>query len=164
MSITGTANLDRNRAAVFVAGTGPNDETTVAIPQVTIVDAAGVAAGTGLTDTQLRATPVPISLGDLGSGEYETVAASQTNQALGATGATGDYLSHLLIIPATAAAGAVTIKDGANTAISVFTGGATTPLPTLAPIAVALGVRSSVGAWQVTTGANVSVIAIGNFT
>src|SRR5205809_274399 len=44
--------------------------------------------------------------------EYETVAASQTDQVLGATGATGDYLSHLVIQPATTGAGTVTVKDG----------------------------------------------------
>lgn len=137
------------------AGTGLTDTELRATP---------VPVSGPVTDAQLRATPVPISLGDLGAGEYETVAASQTTQALGATGAVGDYLSHILIIPATAAAGAVSIKDGSNSAVQVFAGGGTTALPTLAPIPVALGVRSASGAWQVTTGANVSVVAIGNFT
>ena len=41
----------------------------------------------------------------IGAGlEYETVAASQTAQAIGATGATGDYLSHVVIQPVTTAA------------------------------------------------------------
>ena len=35
--------------------------------------------------------------------QYETVAASQTDQVMGATGALGDYLDHCLIIVATAA-------------------------------------------------------------
>lgn len=108
--------------------------------------------------------PLYVDVGDLGAGEYETVAASQADQVLGTTGAVGDYLSHLLIIPATAAAGPVSIKDGTGAAITVFAGGATTALPTLAPIAVALGVRCNGAAWKVTTGANVSVIAVGNFT
>ena len=38
---------------------------------------------------------------------YETVAASQTDQVLGATGAIGDYLYGLTIIPANASPGAV---------------------------------------------------------
>lgn len=127
--------------------------------------ATAVPVSGPLTDAQLRASSVPVSLtGDVVQGEYEFVAASASTQALGATGATGDYLSHIVIIPATAAAGAVSIKDGGDTAIQVFAGGGTTALPTLAPIIVALGVRSAAGAWQVTTGANVSVIAVGNFT
>lgn len=97
------------------------------------------------------------------AGEYETVAASQTDQALGATGGTGDYLASLLIIPATTAAGAVSIKDGAGSAITVFTGG-TGSVSNLVPFTVPLGIFSAAGAWQVTTGANVSVIASGNFT
>lgn len=96
--------------------------------------------------------------------QYEYVAASATTQALGATGATGDYLAGVLIYPATAAAGAVSIKDGSNTAITVFAGGGTTALPTLAPIPVPLGIYSVSGAWQITTGTNVSAMGIGKFT
>src|SRR5215217_2406319 len=65
-----------------------------------------------------------VSLTDISAGEYETVAASATDQALGATGATGDYLSGVLVVPATTSPGAVSIKDGAGSAITVFTGGA----------------------------------------
>src|SRR4051812_26437820 len=57
-------------------------------------------------------------------GEYETVAASQTDQALGATGATGDWLARIIIVPASTSPGAVSIKDGAGSAIPIFTGGA----------------------------------------
>lgn len=38
-------------------------------------------------------------------------------------GALGDYLHHLMIVPATTAAGTVTIKDGSNAAITVFVTG-----------------------------------------
>jgi hypothetical protein len=37
-------------------------------------------------------------------------------------------------------------------------------LPTLAPIFVPLGIYSMAGGWKVTTGSDVSVIAIGDFT
>lgn len=110
-------------------------------------------------------TPITsAALTNFGAGEYETVAASASDQALGATGAAGDYLSGLLIVPATTAAGAVSIKDGSGTAISVFAGGGTTALTTLIPFFVPLGIKSTGGAWKVTTGSNVSVIAVGNFT
>ena len=105
-----------------------------------------------------------VSLTDISDGEYETVAASATDQVLGATGAAGDYLAGLLIVPGTTAAGAVSIKDGSGTSISVFTGGGTTALTTLIPFFVPLGIRSTSGAWKVTTGANVTVIGVGNFT
>ena len=94
--------------------------------------------------------------------EYETVAASQTAQALGATGATGDFLAGVLIVPASVSPGAVAILDNA-TSITVFPGG-TNSLTELKPFFVPLGARSVSGAWKVTTGANVSVIAVGNFT
>lgn len=99
-----------------------------------------------------------------GGNEYETVAAGQSNQALGATGAVGDFLASLLIVPAAAACGVVQIKDGSLTAITVFVGGGTVALPDLKPIEVPLNLVSVSGAWQVTTGANVSVIARGDFT
>ena len=55
-----------------------------------------------------QAVPVSgtVSITDISNAEYETVAASQTDQVLGATGATGDYLGDLLIVPATTSPGA----------------------------------------------------------
>jgi hypothetical protein len=95
-----------------------------------------------------------------GAQQYETVAASQTAQVLGTTGATGDRLERLIIIPATVAAGAVTLLDNAIS-ISIK------PLESaaeLSPKTVELGINSVSGAWKITTGANVSVIAVGRFT
>ena len=94
---------------------------------------------------------------------YETVAASQTAQALGATGRAGDLLHGLLIVPANTSPGAVAIKDGADAAITVFTGGATS-VDDLTPIWLPLDLKSRTGAWQVTTGVDVSVIGVGDFT
>lgn len=100
---------------------------------------------------------------NISDGEYETVAASQTTQALGATGATGDWLQGVLIVPASTSPGAVAIKDGAGSAITVFAGGADS-VGSLVPFFIPLGIKSAAGAWQITTGANVSCIAVGNFT
>jgi hypothetical protein len=94
---------------------------------------------------------------------YETVAASQTDQVMGATGATGDYLAGVLVVPATTAAGAISIKDGSGSAITLFTGGAGS-VSNLVPFFIPLGANSTVGAWKVSTGANVSAIAVGRFT
>ena len=93
---------------------------------------------------------------------YATVAASQTAQALGAAGAAGDYLSHVIVIPGTTSPGVVTLLDD-ETSIPLFVGGATS-VADLAPFAVQVGARSASGSWKVTTGANVSVIAVGSFT
>lgn len=103
--------------------------------------------------------PLPVALT---AGEYETVAASQTAQVLGATGATGDYISGLLVVPATTSPGNVLLLDNA-TSITVFAGGASS-VSNLVPFFIPLGMISVSGAWKVTTGANVSVIGIGNFT
>jgi hypothetical protein len=99
-----------------------------------------------------------------GDTNYETVAASQTAQVLGASGQIGDFLGGLLIVPATTAAGAVTITDGGGSAMTVFAGGATTALTTLIPFYVPIGAKSAAGAWKVTTLGNVSVIAFGTFS
>lgn len=95
--------------------------------------------------------------------EYATVAASQAAQALGATGSVGDFLYSVLIVPATTSPGAVSIKDGAGSAITLFTGGASS-VADLKPFLVELGLRSTAGAWSVTTGAAVSAVAAGVFT
>lgn len=90
---------------------------------------------------------------------YETVAASQTAQVLGLVGNKGDLLERLIIIPATTSPGLVTIRDG-STSIPIMVAGTTT----IAPIVVELNMYSVSGAWSVTTGTNVSVIAVGKFT
>lgn len=95
------------------------------------------------------------------SQKYELIAAGQSTQALGATGKAGDILDHLIIVPETTGAGTVAIKDGSDTAINVLVTGT---LSNLTPITVYLGVKSLNGAWQVTTGANVHVIAVGRFS
>lgn len=102
--------------------------------------------------------PVKISQAD----EYETVAASQPDQVLGSTGAVGDRLQGIIINPATTSPGNVIIKDGATT-IYTFTGGASS-VPGLGSIVVGLGIVSVSGAFKITTGANVSVIAVGDFS
>jgi len=96
-----------------------------------------------------------------GGTEYETVAASQTTQTLGATGATGDYIVGILVVPATTSPGNVLLLDNA-TSITVFTGGASS-VSNLVPFFIPLGLYSVNGAWKITTGTNVSCIAMGNF-
>lgn len=96
----------------------------------------------------------------IGAGlEYETVAASQTAQALGGTGATGDYLSHVVFQPTAVTAGTCTILDNA-TVIYTFTTGT---LADLRPITVPIGAFSVSGAWKITTGANITATAYGDF-
>lgn len=94
--------------------------------------------------------------------DYETVAASQTAQVLGPTGATGDYLNGLLVIPATTSPGNVLLLDNA-TSITVFAGGASS-VSNLIPFYIPILAKSVSGAWKVTTGLNVSVVASGDFT
>lgn len=95
--------------------------------------------------------------------DYELVIAGQTTQTIGPVGKKGDVLQRVIIIPTTTSPGAVAIKDGAGTAFNIFDGGATS-LSNLAPITVELGVRSSDGAWQITTGTNVRALAVGRFS
>lgn len=134
-----------------------------------IVGQAGVAANTGAASaTTLRTVsasddPAVVGIQRFSQAvEYETVAASQTAQVLGPTGATGDYINGILVIPATTSPGNVLLLDNA-TSITVFAGGASS-VTTLIPFFIPLGVVSVSGAWSITTGANVSCIAVGNFT
>ncbi len=110
----------------------------------------------GIDQTTMGTTNGVVSAGVA----YETVAASQTAQALGATGATGDYLSHCVLQPTTTGAGTMTILDNA-TVIFTFTTGT---LSNLAPIAIPIGAVSVSGAWKVTTGANETATCFGKFT
>lgn len=94
--------------------------------------------------------------------DHELVPASQTLVPCGPVGKQGDILDKLIIIPATDAAGVVSVSDDAN--INLFAGGGTTALADLSPIVVDLGMRarSSTG-FKVTTGANVSALCVGRF-
>lgn len=94
---------------------------------------------------------------------YETVAAGQTAQVLGTNGAVGDFISGILITPATAAGGVVTLIDG-STSIPIYVGGGTTALPSLVPVYVPLNIFSVSGPWKITTGANITCVAMGSFT
>lgn len=151
--------------AALIAASLP---VTVASDQVVTVLAKAKYNATPftLTDNNLANLQVDVN-GNLkvnlaaGPAQYETVAASQTAQVIGATGATGDFISHLLVIPASTSPGAVTLLDGA-TSITVFAGGASS-VSNLAPFSIPLGMKSVSGAWKITTGAAVSVIAVGTF-
>jgi hypothetical protein len=94
--------------------------------------------------------------------EYELAAASTTT-VLGASGAAGDVLDCLLIIPATTSPGAVQIKDGAGAAVTVFTGGADS-VSNLVPFPVPLGLAATGAGWSVIAGADVSALAAGDFS
>jgi len=89
---------------------------------------------------------------------YETVAASQTAQVLGQSGAVGDTIIRLIVTVNTAASSTVTILDNA-TSIAI--------MPAVTPVGVYsidLGVQSVSGPWKVTTGAGATVVAVGNFS
>ena len=102
-----------------------------------------------------------VAVVEQGQFDYETVAASQTTQVMGATGGLGDFLHRLVCVVTTAATAQVQIKDGANTAITVFPN---SPGGGIGTYPVELNITSTNGAWQVTTGAGVAVVAIGRFT
>lgn len=94
--------------------------------------------------------------------DYESVAAGQTDQVLGNTGAVGDILERLVINVSTAATGTVSIKDGDGSSISITS--ANTPIGVYS---VEVGARckaTTTPGWKVTTGAGASVVAVGKFT
>lgn len=94
---------------------------------------------------------------------YAPIAAGKTNSTLGPTGAAGDYLYGLTMVPGNTSPGAVSIKDGGGSSMTVFTGGAGS-VGSLQPFFCFVGATSTAGAWSVTTGADISVIGCGNFT
>lgn len=101
----------------------------------------------------------------LGS-NYETIAASQTAQVMGATGAAGDYLSHCVVYPTSTSPGVLTVFDNTSTAgnnVIAFPSVATST-SNLVPFAVPVGAVSVNGPWKVTTGANMVVTCYGKFT
>jgi hypothetical protein len=125
--------------------------------------AASPVTQSGTWNVGLSAGTSNIGKVDPAGRTYKTVAASQTASVLQvSTGATGDVLDGVLVIPATTSPGNVLVLDNA-TSITVFTGGASS-VSNLVPFYVPVGASSVSGAWKITTGANVSVVAIGKFS
>lgn len=92
--------------------------------------------------------------------DYEHVAASQTAQVLGGTGAKGDYIHRLVISVSTAATSLVQIIDGSDTH---------TILPNnvgsgIGCYSIELNMAAKTGPWKITTGAGVEVDAVGIFS
>ena len=89
---------------------------------------------------------------------YETVAAAQTDKAVGSA-KVGTVIARLLVSVATAVTSTVSIKDGdgsaiplvaANTAVGIYS------------VEVGMAAKNATTpGWKVTTGAGVSVIVIG---
>lgn len=155
-NVTQTTAAPTGADTALVVGLHP--DSVNANGQTTMANSAPVVIASNQSAVPISNTP----LTNFGAGEYETVAASQTAQTLGATGATGDYISGVLVVPATTSPGNVLLLDNA-TSITVFAGGATS-VSNLVPFFIPLGMISVSGAWKITTGANVSCIGIGNFT
>ncbi len=91
--------------------------------------------------------------------EYEDVAASQTDQVMGTTGAAGDLLHAVHCVWTAAPAAATSIKDGAGSAMNIFEikGGAGSQT-------VILDLVSADGGWKITTSTNMTCIGIGRFS
>lgn len=162
----GTTNL----VAVKAASTAPiaTDKALVVALSPNSVNANGQATMANSAPVVLASnqTSIPVTntqLTAFGTGYYVTVAASATATVLqSSTGATGDYVSGVLVIPATTSPGNVLLLDNA-TSITIFTGGATS-VSNLVPFFIPLGAISRSGAWKLTTGTNVSCVAVGKFS
>lgn len=96
--------------------------------------------------------------------QYEHVAASQSAQVLGGTGAKGDYLHRLICTVSTAATAAVSIVDGAGTGILTHLVLPNSPGGGVGVYNIEFNAISQDGAWKVTTGAGVEVMAVGIFS
>ena len=96
--------------------------------------------------------------------QYEHVAGSQTAQVLGNTGAVGDYLHRLICTVSTAATGNVLIVDGTGAGVLTHTILPASPGGGIGVYNIEVNAVSANGAWKITTGAGVEVMAIGIFS
>jgi hypothetical protein len=90
---------------------------------------------------------------------YEDVAASQTDQVMGSTGAIGDMLHSIFCTFSADPSTGVSVEDATGTNFIVINDpGAAANLNT-----GALDWRSAIGAWEVTTGTNTTCRVAGRF-
>lgn len=154
--LTALGAVTETAPATDIASSGLNGRLQRIAQRITSLIALVPAAITALGNFK-------VSVQEYGPSAYETVAAGQTAQVLGGTGAAGDYIEGVLIVPAVVAGGLVTLLDGA-TSIPIYVGGGTTVLVDVKPFYVPLKLTSSSGPWKITTGANISCIASGRFS
>lgn len=158
---TGLAVASTNLAGSAVIGKVGIDQTTPGTTNAVALSAETTKViGTVNVSAAQNITPVDQY------GTHKEAAASATT-LLGAAGAVGDYLAGVVIVPGTAAAGTVGMTDGNGATISLFAGGGVTPLPSLVPFFVPLGifaVNATTAGWRLILGANVTAIAVGKFT
>lgn len=136
--------------------TFPNEDTVRIITRKS-TDTSGVHVPHVTLDTLLSGEDQTnnVMVVENGQFDYERVEASQTDQSLGATGASGDFLH--AIIPETTTQ-TIIIKDNTTT---VFTMPAGQPIG----VPVVFDMVSTSGAWKITTsGAGTACLAVGRFT
>ena len=95
---------------------------------------------------------------------YEHIAASQSAQVLGPTGAVGDYLHRLICTVTTASTSLVQVVDGTGAGILTHTVLPNSVGGGVGVYNIELNAVSANGAWKVTTGAGVEVMAVGIFS
>lgn len=158
--INSLSSIDGKQTTINTAVTGFN--TTLGAktdPKSTATDATAVSAIALLKQisASLQGTSFDIFA------EYKPIAASLNDVVAGTTGAVGDYLSGYIVYPQTVGCGQVVVKDNAAV-LGTFPGGGTSPLPSCIPFFIPVGVYSVNGPFRFTTGANVTVLPVGNFT
>lgn len=93
---------------------------------------------------------------------YEVVAASDTTELVGTSGAVGNYISSITIVPETTSPGSVKIRDGSGGSdITLFTGGTLPSVASWTLDGTGACTNASNPGWYVSTGANVHVIMRG---
>lgn len=91
--------------------------------------------------------------------DYTFIGPGKSVVKLGAVGGSGDILDKLIVAIGTAATGTVDLQDGTvQTSVPLVPAGTA-----IGTYSLNIGMRSSVGAWRLTTGTGVSVWAIGRF-
>lgn len=99
--------------------------------------------------------------------QYKVVLAScsTTQVSTISDAAVGDYLHQLIVVPASSAAGVVTVFDGATAVLSIpAVAGSGTGTVTPPPYTLKCGMAAvTTQGWNITCGASVHAIAVGRF-
>ena len=92
--------------------------------------------------------------------EYVAVAAGQTTAQISRAGnAKGDYLDRVILIPASTAAGGITLYDGGTAILA-----SAVPKASELVVTVELGITSQTSkGFNITTGSSMAILAVGRF-
>lgn len=148
-------------------GTGNDADTASGKPlPIQIRTSSGTEVTFNANGQAIMANSAPVTLASdqpALKGYYVSFAVSTFGLVQSSAGTSTDFLDFIQVFPATSTCGGITVSDS-TTGVFTYTGGTVVSLPDLRPFTINVGAFSRVGPWRISTGGNITCVAVGKFS